>query len=45
VIIEDDRVERVVAEITEQASTGLQGDGLLSVFRLDTVVHLRSKRP
>lgn len=43
VIIEDDRVERVVAEITEQASTGLQGDGLLSVFGLDGVVHLRSK--
>ena len=43
VIIEDDRAERVVAEITEQASTGLQGDGLLSVFGLDTVVHLRSK--
>jgi nitrogen regulatory protein P-II 1 len=43
VIIEDDHVERVVAEITECASTGLQGDGLLSIFRLDTVVHLRSK--
>lgn len=43
-IIEDDRVEQVVQEITERASTGLQGDGLLSVFGLDTVVHLRTER-
>lgn len=44
VIVEDDRLERVVQEITEQASTGVQGDGLLAVFGLDVVVHLRSKK-
>lgn len=43
-IIEDDRVEQVVQKITERASTGLQGDGLLSIFGLDTVVHLRTER-
>jgi nitrogen regulatory protein PII len=42
VIVEDDRVDRVVSGITDHASTGLQGDGLLSVFGLDRVVHLRS---
>lgn len=44
VIVEDDRVERAVREITERASTGVQGDGILSVFGLDTVVHLRTKK-
>ena len=44
VIVEDDRVERAVQEITERASTGLRGDGLLLVFGLDTVVHLRTKK-
>ena len=43
VIIEDDLTERVVVEIIEKGWTGLQGDGVLSVFDLDQVVHLRSK--
>jgi nitrogen regulatory protein PII len=43
VIVEDESVERVVEEITERASTALKGDGLLSVFELHKVVHLRTK--
>jgi len=44
VIVEDDRVKRAVREITERASTGVQGDGILAVFGLDRVVHLRTKK-
>jgi nitrogen regulatory protein PII len=44
VIIEDDRLERVMEEITEKVSTGLRGDGLLAVFELDKVTHLRTKK-
>ncbi len=44
VIVEDPRVEQAVAQITEKAWTGLPGDGLLSVFGLDGVVHLRTKK-
>ena len=44
VIVGDDQVDRVVREITEQASTGLEGDGILSVFNLGSVVEIRSKQ-
>lgn len=43
VIIADDLAERVVTEIIEKGWTGLKGDGVLAVFDLDKVVHLRSK--
>ena len=43
-IVEDGQVESVVTRITEEAWTGLEGDGLLSVFDLDNVVHLRTKK-
>ena len=42
-IVEEDKVENVVKEITEHASTGLDGDGILSVYDLDKVVPLRTK--
>ena len=43
-IVDDDQVENAVKEITEHASTGLEGDGILSVFELDKVLHLRTKK-
>ena len=43
-LVEDDQVEKVVKQITENGSTGLEGDGILSVFDLDTVVLLRAKQ-
>ena len=43
-IVEEDQVEKVVKEIVEQAWTGLEGDGILSVFDLDKVVLLRIKK-
>lgn len=42
-IVEEGQVEGVVKEITEGASTGIEGDGILSVFDLAEVVHLRTK--
>lgn len=43
-IVDDDRVEKVVKEITEYASTGREGDGILSVFDLNDVVILRTTK-
>jgi nitrogen regulatory protein PII len=43
-IVEEDQIESVVREITEGAWTGIEGDGILSVFDLDNVVHLRTKK-
>ena len=43
-IVDDDQVEKVVKEITEHASTGLEGDGILSVFDLERAVLLRTKK-
>ena len=43
-IVEDDQVESAVREITEQAWTGVEGDGAVSVFRLDQTVFLRAKK-
>ena len=42
-IVEEDQVERVVKEISENGSTGREGDGILSVFDLVSVVKIRSK--
>jgi nitrogen regulatory protein P-II 1 len=42
-IVRDDQVDRVVKEITEHACTRLEGDGILSVFDLRSVVEIRSK--
>ncbi len=44
VIVGDDQVDWVVKEITERAFTGLEGDGLLSVVDLGSVVEIRSKQ-
>lgn len=43
-IVEDDQVEKVVKEIAKDAFTGLEGDGVLSVFDLSSVVNIRSKQ-
>ena len=43
-IVEEDQVESVVKEIIEGAWTGIEGDGILSVFDLDKVVLLRIKK-
>jgi nitrogen regulatory protein P-II 1 len=43
-IVEDAQAERAVARISEEAWTGLPGDGLLSVFGVDTVMQLRTKQ-
>lgn len=43
-IVEEGQADSVVKEIAEQGSTGLEGDGLLSVFDLDKVLLLRTKK-
>jgi len=43
-IVEDGQVESVVKEIAKQAWTGIEGDGILSVFDLDQVIHLKTKK-
>ncbi|MBI2985365.1 MAG: P-II family nitrogen regulator [Deltaproteobacteria bacterium] len=42
-IVEENQVDKAVKLITEHASTGIEGDGILSVFDLGTVVNIRSK--
>jgi CRISPR type IV-associated protein Csf3 len=44
VIVEEDHVEKVVDEITEWGSTGQEGDGVLSVLDIASVVQIRSKK-
>jgi len=36
-------VDGVIKEIAENASTGLKGDGLLTIFDLGSVIRIRSK--
>jgi len=43
-IVDDDQVDTVVKEIAEYASTGREGDGILSVFDLNDVVLLRTSK-
>lgn len=43
-IVEDDRVESVVNEITEGAWTGVEGDGVLTILDLGNVVHIRTTK-
>jgi len=43
-IVREDQVESVVREITEEAWTGIEGDGILSVFDLDHVIHVKTKK-
>jgi nitrogen regulatory protein PII len=43
VIVDEDRVDQAVHEITVGASIGLEGDGVLSVFDLKQVVSLKKK--
>jgi len=42
-IVRDDQVDSVVKEITEHACTRLEGDGILAVLDLHSVVEIRSK--
>lgn len=44
IIVEDDKVDEVVKEIADHASTGLEGDGILSVIDLGSAVNIRSKQ-
>ncbi|MBI4487745.1 MAG: P-II family nitrogen regulator [Deltaproteobacteria bacterium] len=43
-IVEDDQADNVVKEIVEHATTGLEGDGILSIFDLSSVVNIHSKQ-
>ena len=43
VIVEDEQVESVVKEIVKSGSTGRAGDGMLSVFDLQSVISLKTK--
>lgn len=42
-IVRDNQVDSVVKEITEHACTRLEGDGILAVFDLRSVVEIRSR--
>src|ERR671918_3218410 len=42
-IVRNDQVDIVVKEITNHACTRLEGDGILAVFELQSVVEIRSK--
>jgi len=41
VIVEEEQVEKVVNEIVRSGSTGREGDGMLSVFDLQSVISLK----
>lgn len=41
VIVADELVEKVISQIAENASTGLKGDGVVSVFELGGVIKIR----
>lgn len=43
VIAEDDKTDRAVKKIVEHACTGLEGDGILCVLDLGSVINIRSK--
>ncbi len=42
-VVEDEQVDKAVKLITEHASTGVEGDGMLCVFDLGSVINIRSK--
>jgi nitrogen regulatory protein PII len=42
-IVQDEQVDSVVKEITEHACTRQEGDGILAVLDLRSVVEIRSK--
>jgi len=42
-IVEEGQVDKIVEVITEHASTGREGDGILSVLDIASVVKVRSK--
>jgi nitrogen regulatory protein PII len=44
VVVEDDQTDKVVNEIVEHAFTGLEGDGIVSIFDLGAVTKIRSKQ-
>jgi nitrogen regulatory protein PII len=43
VILQDDQTDRVVNEIVEHAFTALEGDGIVSIFDLGSVIRIRLK--
>ena len=44
VIVENGQADQVAMKIMENASTGVEGDGILCVFDLESVVNIRSKQ-
>ena len=42
-IVKDGQIDTVVQKITENGSTGKEGDGVLAVFDLGSVINIRSK--
>jgi nitrogen regulatory protein PII len=40
-IVEEELLQKAVKEIVENSSTGLEGDGILSVFDLEQMVSLK----
>jgi len=43
-IVEEELLQKAVKEIVENSSTGLEGDGILSVFDLEQLVSLKIKK-
>jgi len=41
-VVEDAQIERVLKAITESGSTGHEGDGILAVLELGSVLNIRS---
>ncbi|MGH9857535.1 MAG: P-II family nitrogen regulator [Acidobacteriota bacterium] len=44
VILKDDQADTVVNEIVEHAYTGVEGDGIVSIFDLDAAIPIRLKQ-
>jgi len=42
-IVEDNQLDKALKLIADHASTGLEGDGILCVFDLGSVVNIRAK--
>ncbi len=42
-IVEEGQVDKIVDVVTEHASTGREGDGILSILDIASVVKVRSK--
>jgi len=43
-IVDDDKTESIIATITDAASTGKSGDGIIVVSNVDSVTNIASKK-